>query len=237
MLKKLKQRVLQANLLLKEYGLVLFTWGNASEVDPGRGYMVIKPSGVRYEVMTWEQMCVVSLEDGSLVEGELNPSTDAPTHLEIYRRFPGVGGIVHTHSAYATAFAQAGLGIPCYGTTHADYFYGEIPCVRRLRAEEIRDNYEKNTGRVIVEAFQEYALDPLAVPGALASGHGPFAWGESACDAAANAAYLEETAHLAYMTRQLASGGVAPVAQDLLDKHYNRKHGKDAYYGQSTLNI
>ena len=231
MLKKIKQKVLQANLTLKKYGLAPFTWGNASQADPGREYMVIKPSGVRYEEMTWEQMCVVSLKDGSIVEGGFNPSTDAPTHLEIYRRFPGVGGIVHTHSTYATAFAQAGIGIPCYGTTHADYFYGEIPCVRGLRADEIREQYETNTGRVLVEAFQERALDPLAVPGALVSGHGPFAWGESACEAAANAAYLEETARLAYLTKQLAPD-IKPVFRELLDKHYNRKHVKDAYYGQ-----
>ena len=252
MFKKMKQKVLKANLALREYGLAPFTWGNASQIDPKREYIIIKPSGVRYEDMTWDQMCVVSMEDGSLVGGAFSPSTDTRTHMEIYRRFPSVNGIAHTHSVYATAFAQAGLGIPCYGTTHADYFYGEIPCARALRADEIQGDYELNTGRVIVETFQSLEADPLAIPGALVSGHGAFAWGNSAGDAAANAAYLEETARLAYMTLQLAppagvslgtgvspSGvspsGVSPVPRELLDKHYNRKHGKDAYYGQKLV--
>jgi L-ribulose-5-phosphate 4-epimerase len=234
MLKKLKQEVLKANLALREYGLVKFTWGNASQVDQKRRHMVIKPSGVSYDSMVWEMMCVVRLEDGSVVEGGLNPSTDAETHLELYRRFEGVGGIVHTHSTYATAFAQAGLGIPCYGTTHADYFYGEIPCARPLCADEIRENYELNTGRVIIKTFRERALDPNAVPGALIAGHGPFAWGLSAAGAAANAAYLEETARLAYLTMQLKPVDLFPVSSDLADKHYYRKHGKDAYYGQGS---
>ena len=231
MLKKLKQKVLAANLSLRDYGLVLFTWGNASQIDRKRGYVIIKPSGVRYEDMTWEQMCVLDLESGNIAEGKLHPSTDALTHLELYRSFPEIGGVVHTHSPYAAAFAQARLAIPCYGTTHADYFYGEIPCTRALGDSEIQDDYELNTGRVIADAFMELALDPLAVPGALVSGHGPFAWGKTAADAAANAVYLEETAHLAYMTRQLDLDA-APVSQALLDKHYNRKHGEGAYYGQ-----
>ena len=264
MYKKVKIKALEANLKLKEYGLALFTWGNASQLDPGRRFMAIKPSGVRFEDLTADTMCVLRLEDGCVVDGEYNPSTDAPTHLEIYRHFTDVYGIAHTHSTYATAFAQAGRGIPCYGTTHADYFYGEIPCTRGLLPEEIADEYEFNTGRVIVKAYQTLSLDPLAMPGALVRWHGPFAWGGSGPEAAANAAYLEETARLAYLSGQIAQGrmGQAPQAQleqapqallgqapqallepapqalleqapqALLDKHYLRKHGEGAYYGQ-----
>ena len=231
MFKKLKQKVLKANIALVEYGLVQFTWGNASQIEPNRKYFIIKPSGVRYEDMDWEHMCVLSMADGSVVEGDYKPSTDAQTHFEIYRRFESVGGIAHTHSTYATAFAQAGSGIPCFGTTHADYFYGEIPCTRELYDSEIENNYELNTGSVIVNAFFERSLDPLAVPGALVSGHGPFAWGQSAADAATNAAYLEQTARLAYLTKQINPEAV-PAPQVLLVKHYNRKHGASAYYGQ-----
>ncbi|MCL2058341.1 MAG: L-ribulose-5-phosphate 4-epimerase AraD [Oscillospiraceae bacterium] len=232
MLKKLKQKVLDANLALREYGLAPFTWGNASQADADRKYMVIKPSGVRYEDMSLEDMCVVCIEDGSMVEGDLNPSTDTPTHLELYRHFSPIFGIAHTHSPYATAFAQAGMAIPCYGTTHADYFYGEIPCARALRPHEIRGDYEVNTGGVIIKTFQERSIDPLSTPGALVCSHGPFAWGATAAGAAANAAYLEETARLAYMTLQL-SPEAAPVPQALLEKHYGRKHGDGAYYGQT----
>ena len=232
MLKKLKKDVLEANLALKEYGLVQFTWGNASQIDSERKYLVIKPSGVRYEDMVYDMMCVISIEDGSVVDGEYRPSTDAQTHLVLYRNFASVGGIVHTHSTYATAFAQAGVGIMCYGTTHADYFYGQIPCTRGLSEHEIDNHYERNTGCVIIEAFQENSLDPLAIPGALVCGHGPFAFGTTAADAAANAAYLEQTARLAYLTKQINPMS-ATAPQVLLDKHYNRKHGDGAYYGQS----
>lgn len=235
MLKKLKRRVYEANMSLPRYGLVLFTWGNVSEVDAERRYMVIKPSGVRYEEMEWDQMCVIDMESGLTVDGDLRPSSDTPTHLELYRRFPDISGIAHTHSTYATAFAQAGLGIPCYGTTHADYFYGEIPCARPLKNNEIRDDYELNTGRVVADTFEIRAINPQAVPGALISGHGPFAWGESASDATVNAAFLEEIARLSYLTRRLAGSvpnNLTPVSQDLLDKHYYRKHGSNAYYGQ-----
>ena len=232
MLKKIKQNVYEANMMLPKCGLVRFTWGNASEVDAKRRYMVIKPSGVSYESLTADMMCVVSLEDGSVAEGALKPSTDSLTHIELYKRFPGIGGVVHTHSDYATAFAQAGLGIPCFGTTHADYFYGEIPCTRTLKPCEINESYELYTGGVIAETFERHSIDPLAVPGALVYGHGPFAWGKSAADAVANAAYLETVARLAHLTKQIATGGATPVSQDLLDKHYKRKHGKDAYYGQ-----
>ena len=234
MRKKLKRETLEANLLLREYGLVLFTWGNASQIDPDRRYVAIKPSGVRYEDLTADDICLLSLEDGTVVEGGLNPSTDAQTHLELYRRFHGIGGIVHTHSTYATAFAQAGCPIPCYGTTHADYFYGDIPCSRALLPHEINGDYELNTAAVIAETFQALALDSAATPAALVCGHGPFTWGKSAADAAANAAYLEETARLAYLTLRIAPPGHRPVSQDLLDKHYNRKHGAGAYYGQTA---
>jgi len=241
---ELKRHSYEANMKLREYGLVMFTWGNASQICPERKYVAIKPSGVRYEDMTPDHMCVLRLSDGSLVSGENgmpNPSTDARTHLELYRRFDEVGGVVHTHSAYATSFAQAAQNIPCYGTTHADYFYGKIPCTRALTAEEINGDYELNTGIVIADTFHDRLIDPLKVPGVLISGHGPFTWGKNAADAAANAVYLEETARLAYMTRVLAATHyterfdaylIEPVEQTLLDKHYNRKHGKDAYYGQ-----
>ncbi|MDR3120268.1 MAG: L-ribulose-5-phosphate 4-epimerase AraD [Clostridiales bacterium] len=228
----LKQEVLEANLLLPEYGLVLFTWGNASALDPESGLVVIKPSGVRYAGMTADQMVVADPESGKVVEGALRPSSDADTHFELYRRFPGVRGIVHTHSTYAVAFAQAGRGVPCYGTTHADYFYGEVPCTRALRPEEIRTDYELNTGRVIADMFSERALDPQATPGALVCGHGPFTWGASAKAAASNAAYLEEAARMALLSEQAAGGRFSPVAQELMDKHYYRKHGAGAYYGQ-----
>jgi L-ribulose-5-phosphate 4-epimerase len=233
MLESLKQEVLEANLFLPRCGLALFTWGNASGRDPATRLVVIKPSGVRYEGMRADQMVVVNLE-GAVVEGDLRPSSDVDTHLEIYRQFPDVSGVVHTHSAHAVAYAQAARGIPCYGTTHADCFYGEIPCTRPLRADEIWDRYERNTGRVIVETFRDRALDPMAVPGVLVCGHGPFTWGGSAKVAAENAAYLEEIARMALLSERASDGPMPAVARELMDKHYSRKHGAGAYYGQPS---
>ena len=224
------QEVLEANLSLPAYGMVTFTWGNVSAVDREKGLVVIKPSGVAYEGMKLEHMVVVDL-DGKLVQGSCRPSSDTETHLEIYRSFPGVGGVVHTHSRWATSWAQASRGIPAFGTTHADYFYGEIPCTRPLNAAEIREDYELNTGKVIVETFRARGLDPTAVPGVLVSGHGPFAWGKNAQDAVHNAVVQEECAMMAFQTLQLTPG-CPPIEQVLLDKHYLRKHGKNAYYGQ-----
>ena len=226
------QDVLAANLALPKYGMVTFTWGNVSAIDRKRGLVAIKPSGVPYENMLPEHMVVVGL-DGKVVQGTCRPSSDTATHLEIYRAFPSVGGVVHTHSRWATAWAQTGKGIPALGTTHADYFYGEIPCARSLNREEIETDYEINTGRVIVQTFQEKGLDPLAVPGVLVSGHGPFAWGRDAHDAVHNSVVLEEVAMMALQTLQLRPD-IPPIDQALLDKHYLRKHGKDAYYGQGN---
>ena len=224
------QDVLEANLLLPTYGMVTFTWGNVSAIDREKGLVVIKPSGVAYEAMKLEHMVVLDLE-GKLVQGNCRPSSDTETHLEIYRSFQGAGGVVHTHSRWATAWAQASRGIPAFGTTHADYFYGEIPCTRPLNAEEIRDDYELNTGKVIVETFRARGIDPVAVPGVLVSGHGPFAWGKNAQDAVHNAVVQEECAMMAFQTLQLTPD-CPPIDQVLLDKHYLRKHGKNAYYGQ-----
>jgi L-ribulose-5-phosphate 4-epimerase len=226
------QDVLEANLALPRYGMVTFTWGNVSAIDRQRGLVVIKPSGVPYENMLPEHMVVVDLA-GKLVQGNCRPSSDTATHLEIYRAFPSVGGVVHTHSRWATAWAQTGRGIPALGTTHADYFYGEIPCARSLNREEIDTDYELNTGRVIVQTFQAQRIDPQAVPGVLVSGHGPFAWGRDAHDAVHNAVVLEEVAMMALQTLQLKPD-IPPIDQVLLDKHYLRKHGKDAYYGQEN---
>ena len=226
------QDVLAANLALPKYGMVTFTWGNVSAIDRKRGLVAIKPSGVPYENMLPEHMVVVGL-DGKVVQGTCRPSSDTATHLEIYRAFPSVGGVVHTHSRWATAWAQTGKGIPALGTTHADYFYGEIPCARSLNREEIETDYEINTGRVIVQTFQEKEIDPLAVPGVLVSGHGPFAWGRDAHDAVHNSVVLEEVAMMALQTLQLKPD-IPPIDQALLDKHYLRKHGKDAYYGQGN---
>lgn len=228
MLEQLKQEVCAANLKLVEYGLVVLTWGNVSTVTEDRKYMVIKPSGVDYAVMTPEQMVVTDM-DGNVVEGELRPSSDAETHLELYRAFPTVKSVVHTHSRYATAMAQAERSLPCYGTTHADTFYGEVPCTRHLTAQEVEEAYERNTGVVIAETFRD--RDPEAVPAVLVCKHGPFAWGGSCRKAVENALILEETARLALLTEQLQPG-VAPAPQYLLDKHYFRKHGANAYYGQ-----
>lgn len=227
---KLIREVLDANLDLPKYGMVTFTWGNVSAIDRSRGLMVIKPSGIPYDVMGEQHMVVVDL-DGKVVQGDYRPSSDTDIHLEIYKAFPKVGGVVHTHSRWATIWAQASRGIPAFGTTHADYFYGEIPCTRNLTAEEVNARYEQNTGKVIIETFQQRSIDPIAVPGVLVSGHGPFAWGKGGKDAVHNAVVLEELAMMAMNTLQLNTG-CQSLNQVLLDRHYFRKHGSNAYYGQ-----
>lgn len=232
MLEDLKQKVYEANMLLPKYGLVTFTWGNVSAIDTESGLFVIKPSGVDYEKMTPADMVVMDLQ-GNKVEGDLRPSSDTPTHLELYKAFPEIGGIVHTHSSYATSWAQAGRSIPCYGTTHADYIYGEVPCLRCLTKEEIDEAYEENTGHLIVNEFQRMNKEVMAVPAVLCKNHGPFAWGKDAMDAVHNAVVLEEVAKMAYRTETI-NPKVAPAPQELQDKHYNRKHGKNAYYGQTV---
>ena len=232
MLDKLKQRVLEANLALVSHQLVVFTWGNASERDPETGYIVIKPSGVHYDQMKAEQMVVLD-PDGKQLEGDLKPSSDAPTHLELYRNFPDIGGVVHTHSPWATSWAQAGKAIPAYGTTHADYFYGAVPCTRALSREEVEGEYEHNTGSLIVETFEH--LDCLSMHGVLVHGHGPFTWGKDGLEAVHHAVVLEEVAMMAFRTEVL--GNHKPLEQYLLDKHYLRKHGKDAYYGQDKKDL
>jgi L-ribulose-5-phosphate 4-epimerase len=230
MLEKLRQEVCDANLALPAYGLVTFTWGNVSGIDREHGLVVIKPSGLSYEGMRPEHMVIVNLK-GEVVEGELRPSSDLATHLELYKAFPELAGIVHTHSTQATAWAQACRPIPCFGTTHADYFHGEIPLTRALRQEEIEGAYEKNTGLVIIETFKEKKLDPVAVPAVLCASHGPFAWGKDVHEAVHNAVVLEEVAQMAQLT--LAINPLAKSApQYLMDKHYYRKHGANAYYGQ-----
>ncbi len=231
MYSEIKQRVLDANLSLPTYGLVTFTWGNVSEIDRARQIIAIKPSGVAYDDMTIDDIVIVDL-DGNIVEGTLNPSSDTPTHLELYKAFPSVGGIVHTHSRHATIWAQAGLDIPALGTTHADYFYGNIPCTRPLTPAEIAGDYEQNTGLVMIETLQQRQIDPVAVPSALISGHAPFSWGKNADEAVHNAVVLEEVATMALGTRALNAGIM--LQQELSDKHYFRKHGKDAYYGQKS---
>jgi L-ribulose-5-phosphate 4-epimerase len=228
MLEELKKQVLEANLLLPKYNLVTFTWGNVSGIDRETGLVVIKPSGVPYEGMRAEDMVVVDL-DGKVVEGKWKPSSDTPTHVELYKAFPDCGGIVHTHSRWATTFAQAGMGIPAMGTTQADYFYGEIPCTRPMTEAEIRGAYEKETGKVIVETFAE--KDPAAVPGVLVFSHGPFAWGTDAMNAVHNAVVMEEVAFMDWHAMVL-NPALGPMQRELLDKHYLRKHGKNAYYGQ-----
>jgi L-ribulose-5-phosphate 4-epimerase len=229
MLDHLKGQVFQANLLLPKHGLVTFTWGNVSGIDREQGLMVIKPSGVAYEHMRTEDMVIVDLETGKPVEGSLNPSSDTPTHLELYKAFSNIGGIVHTHSRWATIFAQAGQGIMALGTTHADYFYGEIPCTRMMTAEEIHGDYEKETGLVIRETFAD--KDPDSMPGVLIHSHGPFTWGKDPMDAVHNAVVLEEVAFMNYHS-QMLEPEVSPMQKELLDKHYLRKHGANAYYGQ-----
>lgn len=230
MLEELKRQVYEANMLLPKYGLVTFTWGNVSAIDRESGLFVIKPSGVEYESMKPEDMVVMDL-NGNRVEGNLRPSSDMPTHLELYKAFPEIGGIVHTHSSYATSWAQAGRSIPCYGTTHADYIYGEVPCVRCLTKEEIDEAYETNTGKLIVSEFKRRKKEIMAVPAVLCKNHGPFTWGKDAKEAVHNAVVLEEVAKMAYRTESINSK-VEPAPQELQDKHYYRKHGAGAYYGQ-----
>lgn len=233
MLEELKKKVCEANLDLPKHGLVVFTWGNVSGIDREKGLVVIKPSGVSYDKLTPDKMVVVDLK-GNKVEGDLNPSSDTPTHVEIYNAFPQLGGIVHTHSRWATIWAQAGRGIPAYGTTHADYFYGEIPCTRPMTPEEIGGKYEKNTGTVIVERFKN--LDPVNIPGVVVYSHGPFSWGKDPNDAVYNSVVIEECAMMAWHTEALPGGRTVPMQQELLDKHFLRKHGPKAYYGQIKRN-
>lgn len=231
MLKELKERVCEANLLLEKYKLITFTWGNVSEVDANRELMVIKPSGVPYADLTVQSMVVVELATGKKIEGSYSPSSDTPTHRYLFNHFEKVGAVVHTHSRWATIFAQAGRGIPALGTTHADYFYGQIPCTRALASAEIQGEYEMETGKVIVECFSH--LDPLSIPAVLVHGHGPFCWASDAVKAVEYAVVLEEVAMMAYHTMLLGNADQKPMDPQLLDKHYLRKHGAHAYYGQN----
>jgi L-ribulose-5-phosphate 4-epimerase len=228
----LKEAVWQANLDLVEAGLVVLTWGNASAIDRDAGAVAIKPSGVAYDALRPDDIVVLGLEDGRVLEGELRPSSDTPTHLHLYRELPAAGAVVHTHSRHAVSWAQAERDIPCFGTTPAAHFYGAVPVTRRMRPEEIRDAYEHNTGVVIVECFRSRGIDPADVPAVLVAGHGPFAWGESARKAVENGIVLESVAEMALNTVAL-NPDAEPLGQALLDKHFLRKHGKDAYYGQS----
>lgn len=228
MLEELKQKVYEANMLLPKYDLVTFTWGNVSGIDRESGLVAIKPSGVEYDELKPEDIVLVNL-DGEVVEGKYRPSSDTATHVELYKAFPNIGGVVHTHSPYATSWAQAGRSIPCYGTTHADYLYGEVPCVRNLTEEELED-YEKNTGVLIVDEFKD--LDYEAMPAVLCKNHGPFAWGKDEFDAVHNAVVLEEVAKMAQNT-ELINPKAQAAPQELQDKHYFRKHGANAYYGQN----
>ena len=230
MLKKLKHAVYEANMELPHRGLVTYTWGNVSGIDRERGLVVIKPSGVSYDELTPDDLVVLDL-DGKVVDGKLNPSSDTKTHLELYKAFPEIGGIVHTHSPYAVGWAQAGRDIPAYGTTHADYFYGPVPCCRSLTEQEVEEDYERNTGLVIVETFRQRELDPVHVPGAICRNHGPFTWGKDAAQAVYHAVVLEEVAKMAVYTTQIAPDA-QPAPQNVLDKHFLRKHGPNAYYGQ-----
>ncbi len=230
MLKDLKQKVYEANMLLPKNDLVVFTWGNVSGIDRDRGLIVIKPSGVPYDTMTPSDMVVLDL-DGNKVEGDLNPSSDTPTHIELYRNFENIGGVVHTHSRWATIWAQAGRGIPAYGTTHGDYFYGEIPCTRNMTSDEIANDYELQTGKVIVERFKD--INPDYIPAVLVNSHGPFTWGKDPFEAVHNSVVLEEVAMMAWHTEVLPKTlNMDEMAQKLLDKHFLRKHGPNAYYGQ-----
>jgi L-ribulose-5-phosphate 4-epimerase len=228
LLESLKKEVLEANLALPKYGLVTFTWGNVSGIDREKGLVVIKPSGVEYDQLKQDDLVVVDLE-GRVVEGDLKPSSDTATHLTLYKAFEGIGGIVHTHSSWATTWAQAGKGIPALGTTHADYFYGEIPCTRNMKETEIKGAYELETGNVIVETFQD--LDPTMIPGVLVNQHAPFCWGKDAHNAVHNAVVVEEVAKMAYRSFVL-NPALTPMDQNLLDRHFLRKHGVNAYYGQ-----
>ena len=230
MLEELKQKVYEANMELPRRGLVTYTWGNVSGIDWEKGLFVIKPSGVEYDELKPEDLVVMDLQ-GNKVEGDMNPSSDTKTHLVLYNAFPQLGGIVHTHSPYAVGWAQAGRDIPCYGTTHADYFYGPIPCARHLTQEELDEDYEMNTGKLIVEEFQARGIDPVAVPAVICHSHGPFTWGKDAAQAVYHAVVLEEVAKMAMFTRQV-DPSAAPAPQRIQDKHYMRKHGPNAYYGQ-----
>ena len=231
MLEKLKEEVLKANLLLPKHGLVTFTWGNVSGIDRETGLVVIKPSGVDYDGMSADDMVVVDL-NGNRVEGKWKPSSDTATHVALYQAFPALGGIVHTHSRWATSFAQAGRGIPAFGTTQGDYFYGEIPCTRKMTPKEIAGEYELETGNVIIETFKSREVDPAQIPAVLVNSHGPFTWGTDAMNAVHNAVVLEEVAFMAFHAMALTPG-LPPMQQELLDKHYLRKHGANAYYGQN----
>ena len=230
MLETLKEQVFRANLDLVKHGLVIFTWGNVSAIDRASGLVVIKPSGVSYDDMKAEDMVVVDLQ-GNKVEGDLNPSSDTATHVELYNRFPNIGGVVHTHSPWATSWAQAGRSIPCYGTTHADYFYGDIPCTRILSEEEIERAYEIETGKVIIETIEKRGIKAIEVPGIIVASHGPFTWGKTPEEAVHNAVVLEEVAKMAYYTKSI-NPGIKQADKYLQDKHYLRKHGANAYYGQ-----
>lgn len=230
MLEQLKELVFQANMELPKKGLITYTWGNVSGIDRESGYLVIKPSGVEYEKMAASDMVVVDLE-GNKIEGKYKPSSDTATHIELYKKYPGIGGVVHTHSTWATSWAQAGRSIPLYGTTHADYFYGAIPCARSLTDEEINGEYEKNTGLVIIETLTKEDKDPLSMPGILCCNHGPFTWGKDPFDAVHNAVVLEEVAKMAGYS-EMINNQVKPAPQCIADKHYLRKHGSGAYYGQ-----
>jgi len=231
MLEKLKKEVLDANLELVAQGLVIYTWGNVSGIDNEKELVVIKPSGISYDQMTVDDLVVVDL-DGNIVEGNLKPSSDTPTHLAMYRAFPEIGGIVHTHSEWATSWAQAGIDIPCYGTTHADYFYGDIPCTRKLTNNEINGDYEVQTGNVIIETIKNRGYTPLEIPGIIIFNHGPFAWGQTPESAVHNAKVMEEVAKMAYRS-EMINTRLNSIDRALLDKHYLRKHGVNAYYGQN----
>jgi len=230
LLKNLKHKVYKANLDLPKFNLVTFTWGNVSAIDREKGLFVIKPSGIKYDELKLKDMIIVDL-DGNKVEGKLRPSSDMKTHLELYKSFPEIGGIVHTHSSYAVGWAQTGLDIPCYGTTHADYFYGEIPCTRNLTKEEIEEAYEKNTGKVIVETFLKRHLNPLHTPAVICKNHGPFTWGKNADEAVYHAVVLEEVSKMAMFTK-INCTKAEPAPFNIIDKHFQRKHGSNAYYGQ-----
>ncbi|MEG3127189.1 L-ribulose-5-phosphate 4-epimerase [Pantoea cypripedii] len=230
-LSTLKQQVLDANLALPRHHLVTFTWGNVSAIDRASGLVAIKPSGVEYDGMTVEDIVVLELESGRIVEGSKKPSSDTATHLALYRAFADIGGIVHTHSRHATIWSQAGQDLPAWGTTHADYFYGTIPCTRLMTEQEIVNQYEHNTGEVIIETFRSRGISPTAIPAVLVNAHGPFAWGKDAENAVHNAVVLEEIAYMGIFSRQLTPG-IKDMPQNLLDKHFLRKHGANAYYGQ-----
>ncbi len=230
-MQQLKQKVFEANMLLPKYSLITFTWGNVSGIDREKGLVVIKPSGVEYDEMTVDDMVVVDLATGRKVEGKLNPSSDTDTHLELYRNFKNIGGVVHTHSRYATVFSQSKKAVPALGTTHADYFYGNIPCTRGMTKDEIQTEYELNTGKVIVETFKE--TNPDQMPGVLVASHGPFTWGKNPHDAVHNAVVLEEVSFMAWQNI-LFNKEIEDIDQNLLDKHYLRKHGENAYYGQGN---